>query len=387
MKPYLYISMFDLNLEKYTISELHQLIQVDEPCSLEQIRENSSKLKQSIEHDESLESRKRGDVIVFIDNAIQKLYSHYGHELPQTYPRGELSDKPVERNYSIKYPRSYHDPIYRDTVTKIVNIDSKFRRQYYQTEASDFHVTLNAPVKNVVKMSLNAMELPHSIFPISRDLGNNTFEIRDVSENEFSKIEIPNGSYSYDAIVSILTKYIRQLGGVYADYQVGHSEEPINARIIIRSSTDGSGNNFELRFFDGTNPDQNIMSTLGWILGFRLNFYKGNSVYVGEGLYNGGGVHYLLFRIDDFNKNTNDHFISNYSQSILKDNILARIQLKVSTFNVNFHTNSNLISNTREYFGPVSIEKMRIQLLNEYGQLVNLNNMDFSFVLELECLR
>jgi hypothetical protein len=379
--------MFDLDLEKYTVSELHQLIQVDEPCSLEQIRENSAKLKQSIEHDESLESSKRMDVVVFIDKVIEKLYSHYGHKLPQTYPRGELSDDPAGRSYSVKYPRGEHDPIYRDTVTKIVSIDSKFRRQYYQTEASDFHVTLNAPVKNVVKMSLNAMELPNSIFPISRDLGNNTFEIRDSSENEFSKVEIPNGSYSYNAIVSVLTTYIRQLGGVYADYQVGHSEEPVNARIIIRSSTDGSGNDFEMRFFDGTNPDQNIMSTLGWILGFRLNVYKGNSVYVGEGLYNGGGFQYLLFRVDDFNKNTNDHFISNYTQSILKDNILARIQLQASTFNINYNANSSLISHTREYFGPVSIEKMRIQIMNEYGQLVNLNNMDFSFALELECLR
>jgi hypothetical protein len=379
--------MFDLDLEKYSISELHQLIQVEEPCSLEQIRENSSKLKQSIENDKTLEKIKRSDVVMFIDQVIEKLFSHYGHKLPQTYPRANLIDEPIVKSYPTKYPRGENDPIYRDTVTKIVSIDSKFRRQYYQTEASDFHVTLNAPVKNVVKMSLNAMELPNSIFPISRDLGNNTFEIRDSSENEFSKIEIPNGAYTYDAIVNILTTYIRQLGGVYANYQVGHSEEPVNARILFRSSFDGSGNDFELRFFDGTNPDQNIMSTLGWILGFRLNTYKGNNVYVTEGLYNGSGFQYLLFRVDDFNKNTNDHFISNYTQSILKDNILARIQLKASTFNINYNTNSSLISHNREYFGPVTIEKMRIQIMNEYGQLVNLNNMDFSFALELECLR
>lgn len=384
--------MFDLDLEKYTVSELHQLIQVDEPCSLEQIRENSNNLKQSIDNDKTLEKNKRGDVMLFIDKAVEKLYSHYGNKTPDTYPRADLVSDSVIKSYPIKYPRGDHDPIHRDTITKIVSIDSKFRRQYYQTEPSNFHVTLNAPIKNVVKMSLNAMELPNSIFPISNDLGNNTMEIKDISDSEFRKITIPNGSYTFDAMVNVLTDEIEKLSEFhsnYVNYQVGHTDEPINARIVIRSTTDSTetGTKFQLRFFDNTNPDQNIMSTLGWVLGFRLNEYKGNNIYVGEGLYNGGGFQYLLLRIDDFNRNSNDHFISNYSQSILKDNILARIQMRASAFNINYHTNNNIISHTREYFGPVTLEKIQIQLLNEYGQLVNLNNMDFSFALELECLR
>ena len=40
--------------------------------------------------------------------------------------------------------------------------------------------------------------------------------------------------------------------------------------------------------------------------------------------------------------------------------------------------------NDRNYFGPVNITKFRVQLLNDHGDIVNLNgaNWSFSFVCE-----
>ena len=38
---------------------------------------------------------------------------------------------------------------------------------------------------------------------------------------------------------------------------------------------------------------------------------------------------------------------------------------------------------TRKYFGPVDIRKIHVRILDQYGNQVNLNNMDFSFSLEL----
>jgi len=42
-----------------------------------------------------------------------------------------------------------------------------------------------------------------------------------------------------------------------------------------------------------------------------------------------------------------------------------------------------LTSLPREYFGPVNLQTMTVQLLDEYGRIVDLNNMDFSFCLTL----
>ena len=40
------------------------------------------------------------------------------------------------------------------------------------------------------------------------------------------------------------------------------------------------------------------------------------------------------------------------------------------------------IFKTREYFGPVKIERLKIQLVDKYGKKINLNKNDFSFTLE-----
>ena len=48
--------------------------------------------------------------------------------------------------------------------------------------------------------------------------------------------------------------------------------------------------------------------------------------------------------------------------------------------------NFNLITSPRQYFGPVDIQKLQIQLLDEYGRILNLNNMDYSFCLTFQTI-
>ena len=44
------------------------------------------------------------------------------------------------------------------------------------------------------------------------------------------------------------------------------------------------------------------------------------------------------------------------------------------------------LSKTRIYNGPVTLKKMHIRILDKFGNVIDLNNMDFSFTLELELL-
>jgi len=86
--------------------------------------------------------------------------------------------------------------------------------------------------------------------------------------------------------------------------------------------------------------------------------------------------------VDDYKNNVNNNFYAAFNSSILNKNILARISLQANTFNV-LQSNLSLITTPREYFGPVDIQNLTIQLLDEYGRIVDLNNMDFSFCLTL----
>ena len=151
--------------------------------------------------------------------------------------------------------------------------------------------------------------------------------------------------------------------------------------------------NFIVNFMENIdgNPDFNTPINLkfGWLLGFRSGVYSGNSVYISEGIIDLYGPKYGFLSIDDYNNNVNNGFYSAFTQSILNKNILSRITFpnqNSKTFNIINHNNMNLITYPRQYFGPVDIHKLNIQLLDEYGRILNLNNMDFSFCLSFDTI-
>ena len=100
---------------------------------------------------------------------------------------------------------------------------------------------------------------------------------------------------------------------------------------------------------------------------------------------------YLYIAIDDFQTSARN-FFAVASPSTIAPNIVARINIlscledKTAFKNAGapgdyLYTNKHV----REYFGPTNIKKMRIQLLDEYGRLFPINNMDWSFVASFEC--
>jgi len=75
--------------------------------------------------------------------------------------------------------------------------------------------------------------------------------------------------------------------------------------------------------------------------------------------------------------------INTYKPPVSSD-VLARISIpdeKDNPYGKKIFLNSNFDYTKRTYFGPVTISKFRIQLLNDRGYIVNLNNMDWSFSL------
>jgi hypothetical protein len=116
-------------------------------------------------------------------------------------------------------------------------------------------------------------------------------------------------------------------------------------------------------------------------MGFRTGIYTGNNNYVSEGIADLSGKKYLYLVVDDHNNNVNNQFYSAFNSSILNNNILARISFQPNPFG-NITQNNLVVTTTpRQYFGPVDILKLNIQLLDEYGRVIDMNNMDYSFCL------
>jgi hypothetical protein len=238
-------------------------------------------------------------------------------------------------------------------------------------------------------MTLSSIEIPTSFFVISKQYGNNFFSVKINGNTEI--VTIPDGNYQSSTLMNIINTQLQNLGGdfasiVFTDNLTGSHTG--TTQTIVGLSDLSVADNFELNFqadrFGIDDRNTPLPLKLGWTLGFRNGIYVNNQNYVSEGLIDLSGPKYLFLVIDDHNNNVNNNFYSAFNSSILNKNILARISItQSSSFTVFSENNLNLVTNPREYFGPVNLQILNIQLLDEYGRIVDLNNMDFSFCLSL----
>jgi hypothetical protein len=131
---------------------------------------------------------------------------------------------------------------------------------------------------------------------------------------------------------------------------------------------------------------------LGWILGFRNISYtvSAGSTLFSESIIDLTGPRYLYLILDEFTNSNTQSFISPLPTSIINKNILAKITIDYAHYSFGQiitanPTNGLLITDNRSYNGKVNLQKLKIQLVNEYGNPINLNGLDFSFCLEIEC--
>ena len=102
--------------------------------------------------------------------------------------------------------------------------------------------------------------------------------------------------------------------------------------------------------------------------------------YSAESVYDPIGNRYFLLSVNDFQNHHNHSFISlMQEESTIDGNILARVHCDCNTY-------PNIDVQERIYFGPTSISRLHIKLMDEFGRIIDLNNADYSFTLELEVL-
>ena len=72
----------------------------------------------------------------------------------------------------------------KNKMSKLLNINSRFRNNYYSTKSTDFSIQLPFQIKNVINMSLESTEIPHNFYSFSSELGTNEFTI-EMYEEQF----------------------------------------------------------------------------------------------------------------------------------------------------------------------------------------------------------
>lgn len=315
---------------------------------------------------------------------IQKPVTPYGQSQPSEFYQGTLN------------------PLNPRILRKCLNIDTKFRENYYATQSTNFHLDLPIRFSDVVSLQLSAIELPTTYYNISKTFGNNYCWIK-INDGPYQQFLLPDGSYTFNALITFFQAVFPQLTIASSlenstfPPSLGNTTFGFVPTIIqpVDNTVTSLELNFQLNEAGQEDKITPLPLKLGWLMGFRQGRYINNTSYVSEGISDFNTPKYLYLVVNDYHSSVNDGFYAAFNASLLNKNILARISLNLginsTSLNpnpapLNVQPNLSLITYPRQYFGPVNIEKLQIQLLDEYGRIVNLNNMDYSFCLTLQTI-
>jgi len=419
---------FDLDTNNYTKDDYMDIFNLDKSMnpSKETVEKNYNNLLNNVEEENLDQDEKqkmkqfliqcKNNLFTFLKedkNKYKLIESDFTTELDHSETFQNNNKFVIKRNKNAdEYHTNKINPIAKQTKTQLININTKFRKSYYDTVATDFVIDLPEEFKNVISLTVQSVQIPNSNYTFCSKLGTNEFtiELYDdngsvISNKEKKIIKITDGIYDGNTLADYLNTYvftdlslnriackydtITRKFGFFRDYRDDISGgEPPDATTTYA---------FNIDWRLSADPSRPIQLNMGWILGYRQQYYGWGTDYTDssgvsynkqegfnpEATYDTLGSKYYILSIDDFNKNYANTLASPFQESMFNgQNAIAKIPN-----NPNLQQLDDIFYQSRRaYFGPVNIKKMRIKLLDELGRIVDLNNNDYSFSIVIEQL-
>lgn len=312
--------------------------------------------------------------------------------------------------------------------------------------STNFEIKLDSPLTNVTEIQFKAMELLNSyytinnnnnIFFIQPQFNEEDLQIGDLSgwgltsnnQIPYIKISIPSGNYfgdstfdkslkekidediqniinyskidgdTNDTSLNLIFDYFKKVNDVHGLTVVINKDTDAAVKSTNRMVISFSGiSDMSMNIFftsEETSPGSNrpntdkflpIYNNIGYIFGFRKVKYTGDNQYIAESLFESQGTRNIYFYLEDDANSTSqiDNFeVMMGDGTFLSENILAKIPNYASTYNIQYETDADNIYRLRKYTSPVKINTLKVKLLDDQGNIIDNNNTDFTFTLEV----
>jgi hypothetical protein len=282
----------------------------------------------------------------------------------------------------------------------LINIDSKFRNIEKYSNPGNFTYILKEPLKNINFIRLASIELPTTFYTFLGIYDNTSFTIAkpddtyiDISIDECNdhSTNKSNHTYTNHTFINITidegnynsTNIIETIQLQFNIYNTNNGTNfliqwnPINYKVTISDS----------KPFSLILGNDNKHKSLGYRLGYIFNDCNylaknqvssidasGNPIYswVGDTFLNITKEDYLFVRINDYGVIYNDS---------REKTLLAKIILNDSQFVID--NGANFLTKTYIFKQLINLSKLEIELINHYGQTIDMNYIDFSMTLEV----
>jgi hypothetical protein len=477
---------FDLNINNYSVSELEELLTLGKQYNPEDIRYKKDNICMKIVNDDTISFDMKSKLENFFEKASVLLktvknknsggsgsgsgggnggnggdggdgYGFSGSTSVDKFQDLNMAMMKGTNNLIIQDPTAAHNievnrvltpgqnvdsygtsrgvinPLLTNTILKAVNIDSRFRENYYSTKSTSFNITLPFRLEKVIGYRIAGITLPLTYYNISQAYGNNVIQINILSRTALGHVDVsynlilPDGCYNTTQNISIYSSCLEQVVNniltndpnspnnnttLCPDLKLKYTIDRTSGRsIFAQDAASTTPYNFEIVTSVGYSLQTGaveedyyrvLMLRLGWVFGFRVAKYSSSNTLaappttfgsiVSEGICFTKFPLYGFLAIDDFNKNSNDYYMTVFANSISVPNIIGKVNFTQFTESVGDfqaaqgESTTTAINREKRYFGPVNIQKLKISLYDDLGRILDLNNMDWSLELAFECV-
>lgn len=254
-----------------------------------------------------------------------------------------------------------------DIVQHVLNIDSRFRENPTYSSSSDFYFRLLSPVRNVLRIRISSIEMPNTYYRFSAARRNITIAIRHGSSTDV--ITIPAGNYTAyqlrDALIAaFVAAGLPWLTVSFDDVSALFTFTGLQAFVLDTA--------IELE----TNSTYNRPFDYG--LGFNLGFGRGTFSSTSDGANHIvrstqcaslAGDPYVLLKINDFDC---------VRQTITDSDLSALAKINPSQ-----PTIDDLHAKEVTFPAPHDLARFHIQLLDPYGNPIDMCSSQISFSIEV----
>lgn len=296
------------------------------------------------------------------------------------------------------------NPLLKQTIKRIICIDSQYRDSKNKTLSTDFNFYLTEPLKDVVSLKLESIQIPLTWWTISKSYGANFFYLKGVTDglnngkNDLQFVITP-GYYTLGAtsisnnqknIYEAINETISNVANVNSDISFGNTsivQSYGTSKIIVDIQNMYNETNYTFDFINGYNNSNSIANFFGFMNSITYNPYSicsnsntelTNNLTINNNKYyfqvdNSNNYFTIIQYIgpESYNENSSiiKTFVINLASGIYyRDQLINEInkQIKNSTF---LDTYSNMeridINDSSNVYNGYSYYKMNIKL-NRY---------------------
>lgn len=273
-----------------------------------------------------------------------------------------------------------------DVVKHIINVDSRFRDTPMVSSSSNFYYTLLSPMRNILRMRVTSVEFPNNYYIFSAARRNTVIQvIYDTSSPKTANVEIPEGNYTAGDMQDALNEAFvdASLNWVTAafDETTGGFTFVADRYFAINTQYGGWDRPFDYG--------------LGFNLGFSRRLHISQKISTTPLVYRVTsdqcatfqGDNYVFLRVNDYGRVRQTLHVYDTAgrtqQEAQSFTALAKVVLREPKNFMTFDDYASHHAKEHVFPSPIDLTRFKVEVLDAYGNVMDLCSSQFSFSLEL----